>query len=64
MKDVLRGDIEFSHVEIDDQVLMKSDHFPTYHLANVVDDRLMGITHVLRAEDLAEGDDVAVTLEL
>ena len=51
VKDVLRGDIEFSHVEIDDQVLMKSDHFPTYHLANVVDDRLMGITHVLRAEE-------------
>ena len=51
VKDVLRGDIEFSHTEIDDQVLMKSDGFPTYHLANVVDDRLMGITHVLRAEE-------------
>ncbi|MBM4013497.1 MAG: glutamate--tRNA ligase [Planctomycetes bacterium] len=51
VKDVLRGDIEFSHAEIDDQVLMKSDNFPTYHLANVVDDRLMGITHVLRAEE-------------
>ncbi len=51
VKDLLRGDIEFSHTEIDDQVLMKSDHFPTYHLANVVDDRLMGITHVLRAEE-------------
>src|SRR5262245_53603920 len=51
VKDALRGDIEFAHTEIDDQVLMKSDHFPTYHLANVVDDRLMGITHVLRAEE-------------
>jgi glutamyl-tRNA synthetase len=51
VKDVLRGDIEFSHAEIDDQVLMKSDDFPTYHLANVVDDKLMGITHVLRAEE-------------
>jgi len=51
VKDVLRGDIEFQHTEIDDQVLMKSDGFPTYHLANVVDDRLMGITHVLRAEE-------------
>jgi len=51
VKDALRGDIEFAHTEIDDQVLMKSDQFPTYHLANVVDDRLMGITHVLRAEE-------------
>jgi glutamyl-tRNA synthetase len=51
VKDLLRGDIEFGHAEIDDQVLLKSDRFPTYHLANVVDDRLMGITHVLRAEE-------------
>jgi glutamyl-tRNA synthetase len=49
--DELRGDIEFQNSEIDDQVLMKSDGFPTYHLANVVDDRLMGITHVMRAEE-------------
>jgi len=49
--DALRGDVEFQNTEIDDQVLMKSDGFPTYHLANVVDDRLMGITHVLRAEE-------------
>jgi glutamyl-tRNA synthetase len=33
---------------IDDQILFKSDGFPTYHLANVVDDHLMGITHVIR----------------
>jgi glutamyl-tRNA synthetase len=37
--------------EVDDQVLMKSDGFPTYHLANVVDDHLMGVTHVLRGEE-------------
>lgn len=51
VRDALRGEIEFHHAEIDDQVLLKSDGFPTYHLANVVDDRLMGITHVLRAEE-------------
>jgi glutamyl-tRNA synthetase len=36
--------------EVDDSVLMKSDGFPTYHLANVVDDHLMGITHVIRGQ--------------
>jgi glutamyl-tRNA synthetase len=49
--DLLRGDIEFDNAQIDDQVLLKSDGFPTYHLANVVDDHLMGITHVIRAEE-------------
>src|SRR5690606_1923498 len=49
--DRLRGDVEFAHAEIDDQVLLKSDGFPTYHLANVVDDHLMGITHVIRGEE-------------
>ncbi len=49
--DRLRGDLEFDNAQIDDQVLLKSDGFPTYHLANVVDDRLMGITHVIRAEE-------------
>lgn len=51
VKDELRGDVEFSHAEIDDQVLLKSDGFPTYHLANVVDDHLMGVTHVIRGEE-------------
>ncbi len=50
-KDRLRGMIKFSNVEIDDQVLLKSDGFPTYHLANVVDDHLMEISHVIRAEE-------------
>lgn len=49
--DRLRGEVSFSHAEIDDQVLMKSDGFPTYHLANVVDDHLMGVTHVIRGEE-------------
>ena len=50
-RDELRGDIKFSHNNVDDQVLMKSDGFPTYHLANVVDDHLMRITDVIRAEE-------------
>jgi glutamyl-tRNA synthetase len=50
-RDELRGEITFSHNNVDDQVLMKSDGFPTYHLANVVDDHLMQITDVIRAEE-------------
>jgi glutamyl-tRNA synthetase len=50
-RDELRGDITFEHTNVDDQVLMKSDGFPTYHLANVVDDHLMQITDVIRAEE-------------
>jgi glutamyl-tRNA synthetase len=50
--DHLRGkEVSFEHAQIDDQVLLKSDGFPTYHLANVVDDHLMRITHVIRGED-------------
>lgn len=51
LHDELRGEIRFENSEIDDQVLLKSDGFPTYHLANVVDDHLMGVTHVIRGED-------------
>ncbi len=50
-RDLVKGDVEFQSNEIDDQVLIKSDGFPTYHLANVVDDHLMKISHVLRGED-------------
>ena len=49
--DELRGPITFDHNNVDDQVLLKSDGFPTYHLANVVDDHLMRITDVIRAEE-------------
>ncbi|MDP2344811.1 MAG: glutamate--tRNA ligase [Deltaproteobacteria bacterium] len=49
--DKLRGRVEFNTKEVDDQVLQKSDGFPTYHLANVVDDHLMGVTHVFRGEE-------------
>ena len=49
--DMLRGRIEVDWAQVDAQILMKSDGMPTYHLANVVDDHLMGITHVLRGEE-------------
>src|SRR3989339_503580 len=49
--DAIRGHVEFRGYLIDDQVLMKSDGLPTYHLANVVDDHLMQITHVIRGEE-------------
>lgn len=49
--DAIRGEISFENVLIDDQVLLKSDGFPTYHLAVVVDDHLMGITHIIRGEE-------------
>jgi len=49
--DLIRGEISFDLKDIDDQILLKSDGFPTYHLANVVDDHEMGITHVIRAEE-------------
>ncbi len=42
--DLLRGEVTIDNAQVDDQVLLKSDGFPTYHLANVVDDHLMGIT--------------------
>lgn len=49
--DMLRGDIQIDWQQVDMQILMKADGMPTYHLANVVDDHLMGITHVLRGEE-------------
>lgn len=49
--DEVRGDVSWDNSGIDDQVLLKSDGFPTYHLAVVVDDYLMGITHIVRGEE-------------
>ena len=51
LNDIIRGAVEFDTDIIDDQILIKSDGFPTYHLANVVDDYLMKITHVIRGEE-------------
>lgn len=49
--DAIRGVVEFDSAVVDDQVLLKADGFPTYHLAVVVDDHLMKITHVIRGEE-------------
>lgn len=49
--DLIRDEIEFDFKNVDDQVLLKSDGYPTYHLAVVVDDHLMKITHVIRGEE-------------
>ncbi len=51
LNDLIRGKVKVSTVQIDDKVLMKSDGMPTYHLANVVDDYLMKISHVIRGEE-------------
>ncbi|TVR30856.1 MAG: glutamate--tRNA ligase [Balneolaceae bacterium] len=50
-EDLIRGHVSFESKGLDDQVLIKSDGMPTYHLANVVDDYLMKITHVIRGEE-------------
>ncbi len=49
--DLIRGEIAFENALVDDQVLLKSDGFPTYHLGVVVDDHIMGITHIIRGEE-------------
>ncbi len=51
VNDYIRGEIEFDSNTIDDQVLLKSDGYPTYHLAVVVDDHLMGISHTVRGPE-------------
>lgn len=51
VQDLVRGEVEFNSAQLDDQVLIKSDGFPTYHLAVVTDDHAMRISHVLRAEE-------------
>ena len=51
IRDLVRGDVVFQSSELDDKVLLKADGMPTYHLANIVDDHLMEITHVIRGEE-------------
>ncbi|MFD0799695.1 glutamate--tRNA ligase [Maribacter chungangensis] len=51
LKDIIRGNMEIDSNVLDDKVLYKSDGMPTYHLANIVDDHLMEITHVIRGEE-------------
>jgi len=50
--DVVRGEVHFDHIQVDDFVILRSDGTPTYHLASTVDDVDYGITHVIRGEDL------------
>ena len=50
-EDLVQGRVEFPHSAVDDQVLLKADGRATYHLANVVDDHLMGVTHVIRGKE-------------
>ncbi len=49
--DEVRGEVSFSSTELDDKVILKNDGMPTYHLANIVDDHTMAITHVIRGEE-------------
>lgn len=51
VRDLLRGPIEFENAALDDKVILKADGYPTYHLAAMVDDHLMGVSHVIRAEE-------------
>lgn len=51
LNDIIRGKIKVNISELDDKILQKSDGLPTYHLANIVDDHLMKITHVIRGEE-------------
>ena len=49
--DIIRGNVDVDCKLLDDKILYKSDGFPTYHFANVVDDHLMKISHVIRGEE-------------
>ena len=51
IQDLIRGEVVFDALQVDDKVMLKGDGMPTYHLANVVDDHLMEITHVIRGEE-------------
>jgi glutamyl-tRNA synthetase len=51
VNDLIRGKVEFDASLIDDQIILKSDGYPTYHLASIIDDHEMEITHVIRAEE-------------
>lgn len=61
-KDMVRGNVSFSSAQVDDKVMFKSDGMPTYHLANVIDDHLMEITHVIRGEEWLSSTPIHVLL--
>ena len=50
-RDIVHGKVTFDNKEVDDQVILKNDGFPTYHFANVIDDYSMRISHVIRGEE-------------
>ncbi|TAE61265.1 MAG: glutamate--tRNA ligase, partial [Bacteroidetes bacterium] len=60
--DVIRQEVSFHSSQLDDKVLLKSDGMPTYHLANVVDDHLMEVTHVIRGEEWLSSTPLHVAL--
>lgn len=62
LRDVLRGDITFDVAEIEDVILVKTDGYPTYHLAVVIDDHLMGVSHVLRADEWIPSGPIQIRL--
>ncbi len=62
VQDIIRGTVFFQSSEIDDKVIFKSDGMPTYHLANIVDDHLMKISHVIRGEEWLPSTPVHVLL--
>ena len=61
-RDELRGDVTIANSETRDGVMIKKDGYPTYHFANVVDDHLMGVTHVMRAEEWVTSTPIHVIL--
>ena len=61
-QDIVRSEVSFNTLQLDDKVLIKGDGLPTYHLANVVDDHLMGITHVIRGEEWLSSTPLHVAL--
>lgn len=62
--DVVRGDMRFDHIQVDDFIILRSDGTPTYHLASTVDDVDYGITHVIRGEDLLSSTPKHILLTL
>src|SRR5260370_37484827 len=60
--DVLRGDIIFNNADLDDAIILKSDGYALYHLAHLVDDHLMGITHVLRGDEWISSEPLHVQI--
>ncbi len=61
-EDTIRGTVQFDTAQLDDKVMFKSDGMPTYHFANIVDDKLMGITHVIRGEEWLSSTPIHVLL--